>query len=46
MLSRSSLGGEEVTYTEVASKLENIGNDEHSDCTFRYCKDRATLLGL
>ena len=40
MLSRSSLGGEEVTYAEVASKLENIGNDEHHDCTFRYCKDR------
>ena len=46
MLSRSSLGGEEVTYTEVASKLENIRNDEHSDCTFRYCKDRGAVRGV
>lgn len=43
MLSKGSVGGEEVSYSEVAPKLETVVSTGRSDCTFRYCKDGKNL---
>ncbi len=39
MLSKGSIGGEEVSYCEVAPKLETVVSTGRSDGVFRYCKD-------
>ena len=39
MIRRGQEHSEEITYADIAYKLENGVRDKQNDCTFRYCKE-------
>ena len=45
MIQRGQAQSEEITYAEVAYKLESGVRDQQNACTFRYCKESKKCCG-